>query len=570
MRIHIVQKGDTLWKIAQKYGVDFNQLKSLNSHLSNPDEIMPGMKIKVPTHSGSVKKEAPMKEMQMKEMPIKEKPVKEIPMVEHPFVQVKPPTFPVVHHHHKTEKPKEVIKEVPKPIYIEKPQPIVPEIDINNYYTVNMAKMNIEQQMPIQQPKELPIVEKEQPMKEIPITPELPELPEVEAPIVELPEQEQPQMMMPPMMPCQPCVPMTPVLPGSGLPCMSISPICYPCHYPYMYGYPLVGQHTMHGFGSQQMMSQLPLATSQPMMQGDPNFMPPMTNVSPQMANPTMTQHMFQYPMQQSLGTNPTIQSEDLNQFMTGYPMGDGMQQGMPAQFIGDGTQQGMAAQFMADDMQQGVPTQFMEDGMQPAGQYGVQPTMSSQCMDDNVAVPSVPEQFLTPQIPTDEENITTTNMPYNPYQMSMNMMMPTTNPTTFPMQSTNVPMTQSFSSPMMQQTYPMMQGVPTQSGGCGCGGPSFELPQANPMMPMGTAYPQYSSPTYMGDGNFSTFPSQEYGSVIHDMSGMYPQTGMPPYLGMNPQTAHMGMYPANMPGQMPYQGDMGYYQREDFDEDEE
>ena len=49
VKIHIVQKGDTLWKIAKKYGVNFEELKKMNSQLSNPDMIMPGMKIKVPT-----------------------------------------------------------------------------------------------------------------------------------------------------------------------------------------------------------------------------------------------------------------------------------------------------------------------------------------------------------------------------------------------------------------------------------------------------------------------------------------------------------------------------------------
>lgn len=73
MRIHIVQKGDTLWKIAKKYNVDFAQLKSLNSHLSDPNMIMPGMKIKVPSSSHSPGKK------HHKEMPIKEAPVKEAP-----------------------------------------------------------------------------------------------------------------------------------------------------------------------------------------------------------------------------------------------------------------------------------------------------------------------------------------------------------------------------------------------------------------------------------------------------------------------------------------------------------
>lgn len=48
MQIHTVQKGDTLWKIAKMYGVDFEELKAANPQLSNPDLIMPGMKITIP------------------------------------------------------------------------------------------------------------------------------------------------------------------------------------------------------------------------------------------------------------------------------------------------------------------------------------------------------------------------------------------------------------------------------------------------------------------------------------------------------------------------------------------
>ncbi|ANB57672.1 spore coat assembly SafA domain protein [Anoxybacillus sp. B7M1] len=100
MKIHIVQKGDTLWKIAQKYGVDFEQLKHLNGQLSNPDLIMPGMKIKIPTAGVPVKKEAPNKEYPKKEYPKKEYPnkehpkkeypKKEEPIQEHPFSNAKP------------------------------------------------------------------------------------------------------------------------------------------------------------------------------------------------------------------------------------------------------------------------------------------------------------------------------------------------------------------------------------------------------------------------------------------------------------------------------------------------
>lgn len=51
MKIHIVKKGDTLWKIAQKYNLDFEKLKEFNKKIENPDKIFPGMKIKIPSNS---------------------------------------------------------------------------------------------------------------------------------------------------------------------------------------------------------------------------------------------------------------------------------------------------------------------------------------------------------------------------------------------------------------------------------------------------------------------------------------------------------------------------------------
>ena len=106
VKIHIVQKGDTLWKIAKKYGVNFEELKKLNSQLSNPDMIMPGMKIKVPTAGVNIKKEAPMgapnstinigvkKEMPKKEQPIlKEQPI--APIAEVPVEMPKEQPLPV-------------------------------------------------------------------------------------------------------------------------------------------------------------------------------------------------------------------------------------------------------------------------------------------------------------------------------------------------------------------------------------------------------------------------------------------------------------------------------------------
>lgn len=77
MKIHIVQKGDTLWKLAQTYGVDFEELKQLNAQLANPNMIMPGMKIKIPSETKQVQKQSkndktiqPYKDISPKAMPM--------------------------------------------------------------------------------------------------------------------------------------------------------------------------------------------------------------------------------------------------------------------------------------------------------------------------------------------------------------------------------------------------------------------------------------------------------------------------------------------------------------------
>ncbi|MED1468385.1 SafA/ExsA family spore coat assembly protein [Bacillus salipaludis] len=237
MKIHIVQKGDTLWKIAKKYGVNFEELKKMNSQLSNPDMIMPGMKVKVPTTGGMVKKEAPVgkpeaainlgakKEMPIvehpfakekpivKEMPIKEAPIKEAPIKEMPIKEV-----PI--------KEQPIIKEAPKVPYTPKmPLPVVPEIDINNYYMTNMTNMTVKPELPPKPANILPEI-KEVPKKEVPVPPP------VEAPVE------------------QPCVPITPVMPGPGFcPPMEFYPQPYMMPYQQGGGYPgtLDGYAGMHG-----------------------------------------------------------------------------------------------------------------------------------------------------------------------------------------------------------------------------------------------------------------------------------------------------------------------------------
>lgn len=82
MNVHIVQKGDTLWKISRQYGISFEDLKRVNAHLANPDYIVPGMKIFLPEHqqntggnqhpstnTGQTKGEAPEKIVKVEKKP---------------------------------------------------------------------------------------------------------------------------------------------------------------------------------------------------------------------------------------------------------------------------------------------------------------------------------------------------------------------------------------------------------------------------------------------------------------------------------------------------------------------
>jgi len=55
LRIHIVQKGEILAHIAEKYGVHFDDLRQANPQLSSPDMLLPGMKIKIPGEVKSVR-----------------------------------------------------------------------------------------------------------------------------------------------------------------------------------------------------------------------------------------------------------------------------------------------------------------------------------------------------------------------------------------------------------------------------------------------------------------------------------------------------------------------------------
>ncbi|SDI85005.1 morphogenetic protein associated with SpoVID [Natribacillus halophilus] len=133
MKIHIVQKGDTLWNLAKQYDVDFEELKAANTQLADPEKIMPGMKIKIPGQTVPAKKEAeeakkkepvekpPVKDMP--EMPKKPEPPKkeaepkkpEPPKKEAPIMKPPPKKMPVMEAPKKDKpEPSEVKKEMPQ------------------------------------------------------------------------------------------------------------------------------------------------------------------------------------------------------------------------------------------------------------------------------------------------------------------------------------------------------------------------------------------------------------------------------------------------------------------------
>ncbi len=49
MKIHVVRKGDTLYEISQKYGVDMDVLLAANPQIEDPDVLMIGQKIRIPS-----------------------------------------------------------------------------------------------------------------------------------------------------------------------------------------------------------------------------------------------------------------------------------------------------------------------------------------------------------------------------------------------------------------------------------------------------------------------------------------------------------------------------------------
>lgn len=192
MKIHIVQKGDTLWKLAKQYNVDFEALKAANTHLANPDMIMPGMKIRIPTAKkqvaqpkmGTAPKEkvmTPFKHVPQKAQPVikeddkkpKQKVEKKIPLPKLPPVSIQMPKLPNIYANQYN---------------------IDVDFDIDDHDTTIKAEQTTHHHHPVQpQPVE------QEPIKEQP----------VEQPVEQPAYWPQPNMMWIPCLPCQmmPCPP---------------------------------------------------------------------------------------------------------------------------------------------------------------------------------------------------------------------------------------------------------------------------------------------------------------------------------------------------------------------------
>lgn len=129
LKIHIVQKGDTLWDLSKKYGVDFEELKQANPQLSSPDMVMPGMKIKIPSTTKAVKKET--------KTPAKETPKKE---TQHPYQELTPKPMPVIK---EDDHAKKMIPKPEMPVQPMQPMPVQPmmEQELQNYTMINFPQM---------------------------------------------------------------------------------------------------------------------------------------------------------------------------------------------------------------------------------------------------------------------------------------------------------------------------------------------------------------------------------------------------------------------------------------------
>ncbi|GGA69309.1 SafA/ExsA family spore coat assembly protein [Ornithinibacillus halotolerans] len=220
MKIHIVQKGDTLWEIAKSYGVDFEALKAANAHLSSPDMIMPGMKIRIPTTAKAVKKESVKKEA------VKEAPTQQIQKeAKVPYKDISPKPMPVIKED--DQKPiMEIKPEMPMPQMPQIPQMTMPLImpTLDQDFTTNLTF-----NLPDKDSVEAPEVKEE--------TMEMPAQEEMQQPMYQ--PIQQPMYQPVHFVPC-PCYPIHPCCAGHPMP-------MHPMHMMPPMGYPQVMPATDFG-----------------------------------------------------------------------------------------------------------------------------------------------------------------------------------------------------------------------------------------------------------------------------------------------------------------------------------
>ncbi|MBS3679461.1 SafA/ExsA family spore coat assembly protein [Ornithinibacillus massiliensis] len=343
MKIHIVQKGDTMWELSKKYGVDFEALKAANSHISSPDMIMPGMKIRIPTNAKTVKKEAPVKEV--KEV---KKEVKKEKQVETPFKDISPKPLPVIKED--DEKPEMVVKpELPMPQMPQIPQmtmPLMqaPKIEQEKHTTYNMT-FNIDESSESKESSEKEVHHakpKQQPISYQPISQPM----------------HQPLQMIP-CYPINPCWGMHPVVP--------IHPVPLPAHMVYPQQMPMVEDVTGDcGCGAPKIPPMGDVSPFDPAMyQGQPMMPQFDPNMMQGQGQPMMPQ--FDPNMMQGQG-QPMMPQFDPNMMQgQGQPM---MPQFDPNMMQGQG--QPMMPQFDPNMMQgqdQSMMPQFDSNVMQGQGQ---------------------------------------------------------------------------------------------------------------------------------------------------------------------------------------------------------
>nr|WP_106780122.1 LysM domain-containing protein [Lysinibacillus timonensis] len=189
VRTHVVQKGDTLWKIAKQYGVSFDELKRLNGHLGNHDYILQGMEIILPDNASegtlTGPTTGPMNSKERLTAPITPSPAPVAPVEDVvPSVEA-PPTKEQL-----TQPLPEYVMPQPEPIPAPQPMP-QPQIQPEIMPEFNFSpKIQLTQPQPQPQPMPMPMP-MPQPQPIIMQMPQQPQpMPQPQPIMIEFPKQE--------------------------------------------------------------------------------------------------------------------------------------------------------------------------------------------------------------------------------------------------------------------------------------------------------------------------------------------------------------------------------------------